>query len=113
MARSFVEGLRRRPRRFTAGFETTAASVAPKAETPMSDTLERVRKIVIDHLDADPDKVTEKASFIDDLGADSLDNVELVMAFEEQFDIEIPDDAAEHIQTVGDAVKFIDEKLAG
>ena len=70
----------------------------------MSDTLERVRKIVIDHLDADPEKVVEKASFIDDLGADSLDNVELVMAFEEEFDIEIPDDAAEHIQTVGDAV---------
>ena len=79
----------------------------------MSDTLERVRKIVIEQLDADPDKVTEKASFIDDLGADSLDNVELVMAFEEEFDIEIPDDAAERIQTVGDAVKFIDEKLAG
>ena len=78
----------------------------------MSDTLERVRKIVIEHLDADPEKVTEKASFIDDLGADSLDNVELVMAFEEEFDIEIPDDAAEHIQTVGDAVKFIDEKSA-
>ena len=67
----------------------------------MSDILERVRKIVIEHLDADPAKVTEKASFIDDLGADSLDNVELVMAFEEEFDIEIPDDAAEHIQTVG------------
>ena len=79
----------------------------------MSDTLQRARKIVIDHLDADPDKVTEKASFIDDLGADSLDNVELVMAFEEEFDVEIPDDAAEHFQTVGDAVKFIDEKLAG
>jgi acyl carrier protein len=77
----------------------------------MSDVLERVRKIVIEHLDADPEKVTEKASFIDDLGADSLDNVELVMAFEEEFDIEIPDDAAEHIQTVGDAVKFIAEKL--
>ncbi len=75
----------------------------------MSDILERVRKIVIEHLDADPEKVTEKASFIDDLGADSLDNVELVMAFEEEFDIEIPDDAAEHIQTVGDAVKFIPE----
>jgi len=69
----------------------------------MSDTLERVRKIVIEQLDADPDKVTEKASFIDDLGADSLDTVELVMAFEEEFDVEIPDDAAEHIQTVGDA----------
>jgi acyl carrier protein len=77
----------------------------------MSDTLERVRKIVIEHLDADPEKVTEKASFIDDLGADSLDNVELVMAFEEEFDIEIPDDAAEHIQTVGDAVEFIDKRL--
>src|SRR5579859_4809529 len=77
----------------------------------MSDVLERVRKIVIEHLDADPEKVTEKASFIDDLGADSLDNVELVMAFEEEFDIEIPDDAAEHIQTVGDAVKFIGERL--
>ena len=76
----------------------------------MSDTLERVRKIVIEHLDADPEKVTDKAAFIDDLGADSLDNVELVMAFEEEFDIEIPDDAAEHIQTVGDAVKFITEK---
>ena len=79
----------------------------------MSDILERVRKIVIEHLDADPEKVTEKASFIDDLGADSLDNVELVMAFEEEFDIEIPDDAAEHIQTVGDAVKFIQEKAGG
>ena len=72
----------------------------------MSDVLERVTKIVIEHLDVDAEKVTEKASFIDDLGADSLDNVELVMAFEEEFDIELPDDAAEHIQTVGDAVKF-------
>lgn len=73
----------------------------------MSDILERVRKIVIDHLDADPDKVTEKASFIDDLGADSLDNVELVMAFEEEFGCEIPDDAAEKILTVKDAIDFI------
>ena len=77
----------------------------------MSSVLERVRKIVIDHLDADPDKVTEKASFIDDLEADSLDIVELVMAFEEEFDIEIPDDSAEHILTVGDAVSYIDGKL--
>ena len=79
----------------------------------MSDIAERVKKIVVDHLGVEADKVSEKASFIDDLGADSLDTVELVMAFEEEFDIEIPDDAAEHIQTVGDAVKFIDEKLAG
>jgi acyl carrier protein len=84
-----------------------------KGRMLMAEVLERVRKIVIEHLDADPEKVTEKASFIDDLGADSLDNVELVMAFEEEFDIEIPDDAAEHIQTVGDAVKFIEERTNG
>ena len=79
----------------------------------MSETADRVKKIVVEHLGVESEKVTEEASFIDDLGADSLDIVELVMAFEEEFDIEIPDDAAEHIQTVGDAVKFIDEKLAG
>lgn len=78
----------------------------------MSDVFERVKAIVVKHLEAAPEKVTDKASFIDDLGADSLDNVELVMAFEEEFGIEIPDDAAEHIQTVGDAVKFISEKTA-
>jgi len=77
-----------------------------------AEILERVTKIVVEHLDVETDKVTAKASFIDDLGADSLDNVELVMAFEEEFEIEIPDDAAEHIQTVGDAVKFISEKAA-
>ena len=77
----------------------------------MSDVLKRVKKIVVEHLDVEAEKVTENASFIDDLGADSLDNVELVMAFEEEFDIEIPDDSAEHIQTVGDAVKFISEKV--
>ena len=77
----------------------------------MSDVLKRVKKIVVEHLDVEAEKVTENASFMEDLGADSLDNVELVMAFEEEFDIEIPDDAAEHIQTVGDAVKFISEKV--
>jgi len=75
----------------------------------MSDIAERVKKIVVDHLGVDEDKVAEGASFIDDLGADSLDTVELVMAFEEEFNIEIPDDAAEKIQTVGDAVSFIKE----
>jgi acyl carrier protein len=79
----------------------------------MSDTFERVKAIVVKHLEAPADKVTEKASFIDDLGADSLDNVELVMAFEEEFGVEIPDEAAEHIQTVGDAVKFIESKQTG
>ena len=73
----------------------------------MSDIGERVKKIVVEHLGAEPDKVTDNASFIDDLGADSLDTVELVMAFEEEFGIEIPDDAAEKIQTVGDAIGFI------
>ena len=77
----------------------------------MSDVLARVKKMVVDHLDVEEDKVTENAHFIDDLGADSLDNVELVMAFEEEFDIEIPDDAAETIQTVGHAVKFISDKV--
>ncbi|MEQ1865402.1 MAG: acyl carrier protein [Micropepsaceae bacterium] len=78
----------------------------------MSDVAERVKKIVIEHLNVEADKVTENASFIDDLGADSLDTVELVMAFEEEFSVEIPDDAAESIVTVGDAVKFIKEKAA-
>ena len=73
----------------------------------MSDTADRVKKIVVEHLGVDEDKVVDNASFIDDLGADSLDTVELVMAFEEEFGIEIPDDAAENIQTFGDAVKFI------
>lgn len=75
----------------------------------MSDTVERVKKIVVENLGVDADQVTEAASFIDDLGADSLDTVELVMAFEEEFGIEIPDDAAETILTVADAVKFIDQ----
>jgi len=74
-----------------------------------ADISERVKKIVIDHLGVEADKVSEKASFIDDLGADSLDTVELVMAFEEEFGCEIPDDAAETILTVGDAIKFISE----
>ena len=74
----------------------------------MSDTAERVKKIVIEHLGVDEAKVTEEASFIDDLGADSLDTVELVMAFEEEFEIEIPDEAAEKISTVKSAIDFID-----
>lgn len=75
----------------------------------MSDTADRVQKIVVEHLGVEADKVTQDASFIDDLGADSLDIVELVMAFEEEFGVEIPDDAAEKITTVGDAVKYIEE----
>jgi acyl carrier protein len=78
----------------------------------MSDIAARVKKIVVEHLGVDEAKVAETSSFIDDLGADSLDTVELVMAFEEEFNIEIPDDAAEKIQTVGDAVSFISSKAA-
>jgi acyl carrier protein len=78
----------------------------------MSDTAERVKKIVVEHLNVDAEKVTDNASFIEELGADSLDTVELVMAFEEEFGIEIPDDAAESIVTVGDAVKYIDKANA-
>ena len=78
----------------------------------MSDITDRVKKIVVEHLNVDEGKVLDDASFIDDLGADSLDTVELVMAFEEEFDIEIPDDAAETIQTFGDAVKFINDKIS-
>ena len=78
----------------------------------MSDVADRVKKIVVEHLGVDMAKVAEGASFIDDLGADSLDTVELVMAFEEEFGVEIPDDAAETILTVGDAVKFIEKAQA-
>ncbi|MSO53725.1 MAG: acyl carrier protein [Rhodospirillales bacterium] len=73
----------------------------------MSDVSQRVKKIVVEHLGVDEAKVTETASFIDDLGADSLDTVELVMAFEEEFGCEIPDDAAEKIVTVKDVIDYI------
>ena len=78
----------------------------------MSDIADRVKKIVVEHLGVEEDKVKEEASFIDDLGADSLDTVELVMAFEEEFKVEIPDDAAEKIQAVGDAVNVIKDNAA-
>jgi len=69
---------------------------------------DKVKSIIVEQLGVDEEEVTPDASFVDDLGADSLDTVELVMAFEEEFGIEIPDDAAETIQTYGDAVKFIE-----
>ncbi|WP_172326730.1 acyl carrier protein [Mangrovicoccus sp. HB161399] len=78
----------------------------------MSDIIERVKAIVVEQLGVEEEKVNEQASFIDDLGADSLDTVELVMRFEEEFGIEIPDDAAEKIQTFGDAVSFIEKAQA-
>ena len=74
----------------------------------MSDIPERVKKIVVEHLGVEKEKVIDSASFVDDLGADSLDTVELVMAFEEEFNIEIPDDVAEKILTIKDAIGHIE-----
>ena len=74
----------------------------------MSDVSEKIKKIIVDHFGVDAAKVTEEASFIDDLGADSLDTVELVMAFEEEFGAEISDSEAEKILTVGDAIRFVE-----
>ena len=76
----------------------------------MDSTEEKVKKIVVEHLGIDENKIKLDSKFIDDLGADSLDTVELVMAFEEQFGIEIPDDAAETISTVQNAIDFINSK---
>jgi acyl carrier protein len=73
-------------------------------------TFDRVKKVVVDQLEVSEDEVTPTASFVDDLGADSLDQVELIMAFEEEFEIEIPDEDAEKITTVADAVNYIEEK---
>ena len=71
---------------------------------------DKVKEIIVNELGVEPEKVTPQASFVDDLGADSLDTVELVMAFEEEFGIEIPDEDAEKLQTVGDAVNYLKEK---
>ena len=77
----------------------------------MSDVAEKVKKIIAEHLGIDDmEKITEDAKFVDDLGADSLDTVELVMAFEEAFDVEIPDEKAETILTVGDAISHLETK---
>jgi acyl carrier protein len=76
-------------------------------------TFDRVKKVVVEQLDVNEEEVTLPASFVDDLGADSLDVVELVMGLEEEFDIEIPDEDAEKIQAVQDAVSYIDEKAKG
>ena len=78
----------------------------------MSDVGVKVKKIIVEHLGVDEAKVTDEASFIDDLGADSLDTVELVMAFEEEFGSEISDSEAENILTVGDAIRFIENNPA-
>jgi acyl carrier protein len=83
-----------------------------KSRNKMSEIADKVKKIVVEHLGVEEGKVTPEASFIDDLGADSLDTVELVMAFEEAFSVEIPEDAAEKISTVKDAIDFIEKQKA-
>jgi len=72
--------------------------------------LDKIKSIVVDQLGVDEDQVTEDASFVDDLGADSLDTVELIMAFEEEFDVEIPDEDAQKIKTVKDVIEYIESK---
>jgi acyl carrier protein len=105
-----VAGILREADYSGSGALTDRARLRGHEGAAMSDNIsERVKKIVVEHLGVEADKVTENASFIDDLGADSLDTVELVMAFEEEFGCEIPDDAAETILTVGDAVKFLEK----
>ncbi len=79
----------------------------------MADIESRVRDIIVNELGVEPSKVTQEASFVEDLGADSLDTVELVMAFEEEFGIEIPDDDAEKMESVGDAIRYLEEKEQG
>jgi len=78
----------------------------------MSAIAEKVKAVIAEQLGVKPEEVTDQAKFVDDLGADSLDTVELVMALEEEYGIEIPDEDAEKLTTVGDAIKYIDEKLA-
>ena len=78
----------------------------------MSNVEEKVKDIIVEELGVEREKLTSEASFMEDLGADSLDTVELVMAFEEEFNVEIPDDAAETIVTVGDAIKFLEKNAA-
>jgi acyl carrier protein len=83
-----------------------------QGEGSMADYEAKIKEIIINELGVEADKVTNEASFVEDLGADSLDTVELVMAFEEEFGIEIPDEDAEQLQTVGDAIKYMKSKGA-
>ena len=81
--------------------------------TDMKELEEKVKDIIVEELGVERDKLAEGASFMEDLGADSLDTVELVMAFEKEFDIDIPDEEAEKLRTVGDALKYLHEKMGG
>lgn len=85
---------------------------SPKVHHIMASIAERVKKIIVDKLGVDESDVTPEASFIQDLGADSLDTVELIMEFEREFDVSIPDEQAEKIQTVGQAIEYLEKQLA-
>jgi acyl carrier protein len=109
----FSESLRLGLHIFLAAITLTglhaAADVTARQEISMASVDERVKQIIVEQLGVDEAEVTPSASFVDDLGADSLDTVELVMAFEEAFEIEIPDEDAEKIRTVQDAVTYIEQ----
>jgi len=79
-----------------------------KSNIPMADIEQKVKEIIVEQLNVTPDQVTTEAKFIDDLGADSLDTVELVMAFEEEFEVEVPDEDAEKLQSVNDVITYIE-----
>jgi acyl carrier protein len=94
-----------------AAWSSEAARIHSFAEESMSDMVEKVKDIIVEELGVEREKLTDSASFMEDLGADSLDTVELVMAFEKEFDIDIPDEEAEKLRTVGDALKYLQDKL--
>lgn len=97
---------------FTCDAVARGVSLAPNPSNFMADKSieEKVKDIIVEQLGVNPEQVTPQASFIEDLGADSLDIVELVMAFEEEFSVEVPDEDAEKLQTVGDVIKYIEER---
>jgi acyl carrier protein len=97
---------------FTCDAVARGVSLAPNLPNFMADKSieEKVKDIIVEQLGVNPEQVTPQASFIEDLGADSLDIVELVMAFEEEFSVEVPDEDAEKLQTVGDVIKYIEER---
>src|SRR6266511_2527685 len=93
-----------------AGFKSGATNINRTNFMAEKSIEEKVKDIIVEQLGVNPEQVTPQASFIEDLGADSLDIVELVMAFEEEFGVEVPDEDAEKLQTVGDVIKYIEEK---
>ena len=95
-----------------AGLNPCAINTNPTNFMAEKSIEEKVKDIIVEQLGVNPEQVTPQASFIEDLGADSLDIVELVMAFEEEFGVEVPDEDAEKLQTVGDVIKYIEEKAS-